>query len=91
MRVARLLVAVILVLSVLSGAALAKKTEFYGVVEQMPPYGPYGIWIISGQNVLVTGETKMKVTKAPIGLGTAVKVRGVYYGNQFTATEIKTK
>ncbi len=90
MRVARLLVAVALMLSLLAGVAVAK-TEFYGVVEQMPAYGQYGIWVISGRSVLVTAETKMKVSHAPIGLGSAVRVKGVYYGNQFTATEIKTK
>ena len=90
MRSARLLVAVVLVLSVLGGVAQAK-TDFYGVVEQMPPYGRYGIWTISGRSVLVTAETKMKEKHGPIGLGSAVKVEGRYYGNQFTATEIKTK
>jgi hypothetical protein len=90
MRVVRVLMAALLLFSLLGGAALAK-TKFYGTVEQMPPYGPYGIWIIGGRAVLVTAETKMKSKRGPIVPGAWVEVEGKYYGGQFVASEIETK
>jgi hypothetical protein len=90
MRTRRIILVLLMLSLLLTGTALAKD-EFYGVVEQMPPYGPYGIWIIGGRSVLVTAETKMKQKKGPIVPGAWVEVEGRYYGSQFTATEIETK
>jgi hypothetical protein len=90
MRSARCLALVCLALLLVSQAAHAKY-EFEGVLEQMPGYSFYGVWVVSGQPVEVTPETRFEAKKGPVTLGAWVKVEAVNAGGHFIAKKIKVK
>ncbi len=66
-------------------------SEFYGTIEALPGTGLNGIWLVSGRNVLVTLNTRIKEEHGRITVGSSVEVKGGYSGTNFVAYEIETK
>jgi hypothetical protein len=66
------------------------KATFYGVVDTLPQKGFDGIWYISGKQVMVNPNTKIKEKHGVIKIGSYVKVEG-FHEKHFTAHEIETK
>lgn len=56
----------------LSSPAFADE-EFYGTVESRPTENP-GIWVVSGQQVEVTDNTKIDNDHGPLVVGSCVEV-----------------
>mgnify|MGYP001551301048 CR=1 FL=1 len=68
-----------------------EESKIYGKVEQMPQAGYIGLWIINGQEVIVTERTRIKQEYGRINVGRYVEVEGRRTGNQFMAYEIEAE
>ena len=55
--------------------------EFSGRVDEMPPEGLFGEWIVNGQSVLVSRSTKIRIEKGIDFEGLCVEVRGSLSGS----------
>jgi hypothetical protein len=71
----------------------ALKTKFEGTVQQLPPGGLIGVWLVGGRTVHVSSSTRVKQKKRTvIGIGTFVSVKGtVLADGSVAASMIKTK
>lgn len=84
-----------LILSCILGLAGASDDErrddrkkFYGTVEMIPK-GRYGTWIVNGQPVLVTPQTKIEEEYGRAELGSNVEIEGRIDGPTFRAYELE--
>lgn len=57
-----------------NGADDHSHSTLYGYVEQMPPSGFVGEWLVGGTSFLATGVTKFNETDGLLGLGAYVKM-----------------
>jgi hypothetical protein len=70
----------------------ALKTKFEGMVQQLPPGGLTGDWVVSGRLVHVSSSTKIKQKRTVIGVGTIVSVKGsIMADGSVSASMIKIK
>lgn len=65
-----------------------KTLQFFGRVQKLPPDGLVGEWIIKGQTVQVTPDTKLKGAKTEIGSDAIVE--GKIADGKYVADEIFT-
>lgn len=64
----------LIVVSCFSFSSLAfADEEFYGTIESRPTENP-GIWVVSGQQVEVTDNTKIDNDNGPLVIGSCVEV-----------------
>lgn len=63
-----------------NGADDQSHSTLYGYVEQMPPSGFVGEWVVGGTTFLATGTTKFNETDGLLGLGAYVKME--YFGRE---------
>jgi len=50
--------------------------KFQGIIEQLPPSGLIGLWVISGRKVQVVQRTQIKQDEGMVALGAVVEVEG---------------
>lgn len=67
--------------------------EFYGTIESLPSTaGRLGEWAVSGRNLIVTANTRIKQDNGLIAIGVIVEVKGVLRADSSVeVSEIKTK
>ena len=66
-------------------------SKVYGTVETLPQTGVEGIWRVSGREVIVNQNTRIKQEYGQVAVGSYVEVKGNYSGSTFTAYEIEVK
>lgn len=50
--------------------------KFQGIIEQLPPTGLIGLWVVSGRKVQVVQRTQIKQVEGMVALGAVVEVEG---------------
>ncbi|MCI5123595.1 MAG: hypothetical protein D3925_03745 [Candidatus Electrothrix sp. AR5] len=68
-----------------------EESEIYGMIEKMPENGFNGMWIINGNNVLVSDRTRIKEKHGRAVIGRYVEAEGVRNGDSFTAYKIEVE
>ncbi len=66
------------------------ESKIYGIVEKTPR-GEIGTWIVSGREIVVTKDTRIKEKHGKAEAGAYVEVEGIADGKTFTAYEVKVK
>jgi hypothetical protein len=75
-----------------AGTGGGGKSKFQGFIDQLPSGGLVGDWVVSGQTVHVSSNTRIKAKKATITVGALVSVKGARLADGSTsATKIKLK
>lgn len=75
-----------------AGTGGGGKSKFQGFIDQLPSGGLVGDWVVSGQTVHVSSNTRIKTKKATITVGALVSVKGARLADGSTsATKIKMK
>lgn len=67
------------------------RSKFYGTVEEMPPSGHVGTWIINGRQVEVTSRTEIEQEYGRADVGSYVEIKGRTDGQVFHAYELEVK
>ena len=74
------------------GSDSSTYTKFYGFVEQLPPDGLVGTWIVSGRVTSVTATTWIDQEHGPVRLNAYVEVEGLLQADgTVVATKIEVK
>lgn len=64
--------------------------SIYGKIESIST-GNNGLWLVNGQEILVTNDTLIKEKHGRAIVGAYVKVEGSFSGNMFSARKIEVK
>ena len=67
------------------------ESKIYGVIERMPVNGFNGMWIINGNQVLVSDRTRIKEKHGRAVIGRYVEAEGVRNGDSFMANKIEVE
>lgn len=91
MRKPTICTALALMLVLLVGGTALAQRKLSGMVDKLPQGGASGEWVVSGQPMQVTSDTKLDLKHGPAAVGAYVEMKGVHYQGKYVAYEVEVK